>query len=65
MAVRVYNRWGIEVFTQQAMGLAGVLEWRPDEAGTEVPNGQYFYEFSAKDPQGNPIQLAGFITVFR
>ncbi|MFN6116606.1 MAG: gliding motility-associated C-terminal domain-containing protein, partial [Flavobacteriales bacterium] len=61
--LRIFNRWGEEVFT--ATDLAN--GWDGTSGGVAVPDGVYVYLLRATDPCAptNQVELRGHVTLLR
>jgi len=61
--LRVFNRWGQELFTSNDPA----VEWDGTVNGTIVPDGVYAYVISAQDPcsPGTRRDMSGHVTVLR
>lgn len=58
----IYNRWGHLIFH----GLAPLVEWYgKDFAGSDVPEGTYYYILQSTMPGNSLVEKTGYITVIR
>lgn len=70
-AVRIYNRWGVLVFTTKAYGTTGnVFDGTSQgrvtvDKDNQLPVGTYFYVLDYKEPTGNAKSLTGYIYINR
>ncbi len=69
--VRIYNRWGVSVFTTKAYGTDGnVFDGSSQGRVTvnqdnQLPVGTYFYIIDFKEPNGNMKSLSGYLYINR
>ncbi len=69
--VRIYNRWGVLVFTTKAYGTDGnVFDGSSQGRVTvnqenQLPVGTYFYIIDYKEPSGNMKSLSGYLYINR
>lgn len=69
--VRIYNRWGVSVFTTKAYGTDGnVFDGTSQGRVTvsqdsQLPVGTYFYLIDYKEPNGNTKSLSGYLYINR
>ena len=69
--VRIYNRWGVLVFTTKAYGTDGnVFDGSSQGRVTvnqdnQLPVGTYFYIIDYKEPNGNMKSISGYLYINR
>ncbi|MFT6370116.1 MAG: gliding motility-associated-like protein [Maribacter sp.] len=69
--VRIYNRWGVSVFTTRAYDTDGnVFDGYSQGRATvnqdnQLPVGTYFYIIDYKEPSGNMKSLSGYLYINR
>ena len=69
--VRIFNRWGVEVFSQQGYGQGGnVFEGFSDgrstfARGELLPVGTYYYAIEYVNNENKTVQLGGYIYITR
>lgn len=69
--VRIYNRWGVSVFTTKAYDTDGnVFDGSSQGRATvnqdnQLPVGTYFYIIDYKEPSGNMKSLSGYLYINR
>lgn len=69
--LRIYNRWGVSVFTTKAYGTNGnVFDGTSQgrvtvDQDNQLPVGTYFYVLDYKEPSGNTKSLSGYIYINR
>jgi gliding motility-associated-like protein len=59
--MRIFNRWGIEVFTTDDL----VRGWNGRLNGEPVPDGVYIYVIDVRDPCAGETRLRGHVTVLQ
>ncbi|MBT9189744.1 T9SS type B sorting domain-containing protein [Zobellia russellii] len=70
-SIRIYNRWGVLVYTTQAYNTEGnVFDGTSQgrvtvDADRKLPVGTYFYILDYKDAQGEQKSLSGYIYINR
>lgn len=57
--VRVFNRWGNQVFMRQ--GYSNSDAWRGDWKGSDLPDGTYFYQIDT----GEGDEITGYLQIHR
>ena len=69
--IRIYNRWGVSVFTTKAYGTQG-NEFDGTSQGrvtvdqdNKLPVGTYFYILDYEEPNGDMKQLSGYLYINR
>jgi gliding motility-associated-like protein len=71
VVLKVYNRWGKEVYTYNSDGGASIsIEWNgKDAGGTDLPSGVYFYvadvTFDVMDPARQQKEIKGWVHLVR
>ena len=69
--IRIYNRWGVSVFTTKAYGsqgneFDGMSHGRVTvDQDNKLPVGTYFYILDYEEPNGNMKQLSGYLYINR
>lgn len=69
--VRIYNRWGVLVFSTKAYGTDGnVFDGSSQGRATvnqdkQLPVGTYFYIIDFKEPSGNTKSISGYLYINR
>jgi gliding motility-associated-like protein len=62
--LRVWNRWGAEVYRNQHYGVDGQL-WGGTYQGEPLPDGTYYYCIKFNDVFGQSQVYSGFVVVHR
>lgn len=60
-SIRIYNRWGREVFASDAAD----FRWDGNVAGKSAPEGVYVYQIEATSPGGRRTSRTGTVTIVR
>lgn len=69
--IRIYNRWGVSVFTTKAYNTEGnVFDGTSQgritvDQDNKLPVGTYFYILDYEEPNGNMKQLSGYLYINR
>ncbi|MEZ4879895.1 MAG: gliding motility-associated C-terminal domain-containing protein [Chitinophagales bacterium] len=59
----VYNRWGIEVYRNEAY--SNLSGWDGEYKGAPLPDGTYYYVLKYLTREGEQVNKAGFIVIHR